>query len=49
MNVEVLEWIASQMRAKRVNNATIMTLLAAVVGAATLPLAQLPTVFDIGM
>ena len=49
VNVEVLEWIASQMRAKRVSNATIMTLLAAVVGAATLPLAQLPTVFDIGM
>lgn len=49
VNVEVLEWIASQMRAKRVSNATIMTLLAAVVGAATLPLAQLPNVFDIGM
>lgn len=49
VNVEVLEWIASQMRAKRVSNATIMTLLAAVVGAATLPLAQLPAVFDIGM
>lgn len=49
VNIEVLEWIAKQMRAKRVSNATVMTLLATVVGAATLPLAQLPNVFDIGM
>jgi hypothetical protein len=48
VNIEVLEWIARQMRAKRVSNAAVMTLLATVVGAATLPLAQLPNVFDIG-
>jgi hypothetical protein len=46
VNIEVLEWIASQMRAKRVSNAAIMTLVTTVVGAATL---QLPNVFDIGM
>lgn len=49
VNIEVLEWIGAQMRAKRVSNAAIMTLLATVVGAATLPLARLPHVFDIGM
>jgi hypothetical protein len=47
VNIEVLEWIAKQMRAKRVSNAAVMALLATVVGAATLPL--LPNVFDIGM
>lgn len=46
VNIEVLEWIASQMRAKRVSNAAVMTLVTTVVGAATL---QLPNVFDIGM
>src|SRR5436853_3535508 len=35
VNSEVLEWIASQMRAKRVSNAAVMTLVTAVVGAAT--------------
>ena len=46
---EVLEWIASQMRGKRRGNRTLMALVATIVGAATLPLAQLPNVFDIGM
>ena len=46
---EVLEWIASQMRGKRRGNRTLMTLVATIVGAATLPLSQLPNVFDIGM
>jgi hypothetical protein len=49
VDVEVLAWIASQMRAKRVSNRTLMTLVATIVGAATLPLTQLPNVFDIGM
>src|ERR1700680_1881461 len=49
VDVEVLEWIASQMRGKRRSNRTLMTLVATVVGAATLPLTQLPNVFDIGM
>jgi hypothetical protein len=47
VNVEVLEWIGKQMRAKRVSNAAVMSVLATVVGAATLP--QLPNVFDIGL
>ena len=49
VNVEVLEWIAGQMRGKRRSNRTLMTLVATLIGAATLPLAQLPNVFDIGM
>jgi hypothetical protein len=49
VDIEVLEWIASQMRGKRRNNRILMTLIATIVGAAALPLAQLPNVFDIGM
>jgi hypothetical protein len=49
VDTEVLEWIASQMRGKRCINRTLMTMVATVVGAAALPLAQLPNVFDIGM
>jgi hypothetical protein len=37
------------MRGKRRGNRTLMTLVATIIGAATLPLAQLPSVFDIGM
>ena len=49
VDTEVLEWIASQMRGKRRSNRTLMTLVATIVGAATLPMAGLPKVFDIGM
>jgi hypothetical protein len=49
VDTEVLEWIASQMRGKRRSNRILMTLVATIVGAATLPLTQLPNVFDIGM
>jgi hypothetical protein len=49
VDTEVLEWIASQMRGKRRSNRTLMTLVATIVGVATLPLVQLPNVFDIGM
>jgi hypothetical protein len=49
VDVEVLEWIASQMRGKRRSNRTLMSLVATIIGAATLPLSQLPNVFDIGM
>ncbi|THD67204.1 MAG: hypothetical protein E7813_11885 [Bradyrhizobium sp.] len=49
VDTEVLEWIASQMRGKRRGNRTLMALVATIVGAATLPLTQLPNVFDIGM
>jgi hypothetical protein len=49
VDIEVLEWIANQMRGKRRSNRTLMTLVATIIGAATLPLAQIPNVFDIGM
>jgi hypothetical protein len=49
VDVEVLEWIASQMRGKRRSNRTLMSLVATIIGAAALPLSQLPNVFDIGM
>jgi hypothetical protein len=49
VDTEVLEWIASQMRGKRRSNRILMTLVATIVGVATLPLVQLPNVFDIGM
>jgi hypothetical protein len=49
VDAEVLEWIARQMRGKRRGNRTLMALVAAILGAAALPLAQLPNVFDIGM
>jgi hypothetical protein len=49
VDTEVLEWIAGQLRGKRRSNRTLMTLVATIVGAAALPLAQLPNVFDIGM
>jgi hypothetical protein len=49
VDTEVLEWIASQMRGKRRSNRTLMRLVATIVGAATLPLAQLPGVLDIGI
>jgi hypothetical protein len=49
VNVEVLEWIAGQMRGKRRSNRTLMALVATIIGAATLPLVQLPNMFDLGM
>jgi hypothetical protein len=49
VDTEVLEWIASQLRGKRRSNRTLMMLVATIVGAAALPLVQLPNVFDIGM
>ena len=48
VDVEVLNWIATQMRGNRRRNRTLAALIATIVGAA-LPLAQLPNVFDIGM
>src|SRR5919107_4836584 len=42
VDTEVLEWIAGQMRGKRRGNGTLMALVATLIGAATLPLAQLP-------
>lgn len=49
VDTEVLQWIADQMRGKRRSNRTLMRLVATIVGAAALPLVQLPNVFDIGM
>jgi hypothetical protein len=49
VDTEALEWIASQMRGKRRSNRTLMALVATIIGAATLPLAQLPIVLDIGI
>jgi len=51
VKTEVLEWIASQMRGKQRGNRKLMAMVATLLGAATLPLAQqLPAVFDtIGM
>jgi hypothetical protein len=49
IDAKVLEWVASQMRGKRRANHTLAAMVATVVGAAALPLAQLPNVFDIGM
>jgi len=50
VNVEVLEWIASQMRAKRRASPIFATLAATLIGAATLPLVQsLPGLIDLGM
>ena len=51
MNIDtkVLEWIASQMRGKRRSNHALATMVATLVGAAALPLAQLPGVLDMGL
>ena len=50
VDIEVLEWIASQMRGKRRTNRKLMALVAVLVGAATLPLVHsLPGLIDIGM
>jgi hypothetical protein len=49
VNIEVLEWIASQMRGKRRSNHQLMALVASLIGVATLPLVHLPNVFDLGM
>ena len=49
VDTEVLQWIASQMRGNRRGNRTLAAMVAAIVGVAALPLAQLPNVFDIGM
>jgi predicted PurR-regulated permease PerM len=49
LDSEVLEWIASQMRGKLRGNRTVTNLIAAVISATTLSLAQLPNLFDMGM
>lgn len=49
VDTEVLEWIAGQMRGKRRSNRGLMAIVASVIGVASVPLAQLPNVFDIGL
>jgi len=50
VDIQVLEWLSRQMRANRRPNTTLMTLIATLVGATALPLAQsLPGIFDLGM
>ena len=49
IDTKVLEWIASQMRGKRRVNQTLATMVATLVGAAALPLVQLPGVLDLTM
>ena len=49
IDTQVLEWIASQMRGKRRVNHRLAAMVAALLGVAVLPLAQLPAVLDLGM
>jgi hypothetical protein len=43
---EVLEWIANQKRGKFRGSRNAMKLIAAIIGAATPPLMQLPNLFE---
>ena len=49
LDIEVLEWIAGQIRGKLRGNPTVTKLVVAIIGAATLPLTQFPNWFDMGM
>jgi hypothetical protein len=49
LDIEVLEWIAGQILGKLRGNPTVTKLVVAIIGAATLPLAQLPNWLDMGM
>src|SRR3954469_13335070 len=48
-NADALKWIAGQMRGKRRSNRALMAIVASVIGAASVPLAQMPNMFDIGL
>jgi hypothetical protein len=49
LDIEVLEWIASRTRRKFRGNPKVIRLFAAIIGATTLPLAELPNLFDMCM
>src|SRR5450432_2377198 len=49
IDTKVLEWIATQMRGKRRINHALAAMVATLLGAAALPLAQLPGVLDMTM
>jgi len=48
VDVKVLEWLSNQMRSNRRSNTRLMTLIAAMVGAAALA-QSLPAIIDLGM
>ncbi|WP_316182594.1 MULTISPECIES: hypothetical protein [unclassified Bradyrhizobium] len=49
LRTDALEWVARQMRGKRQGNRALMAMVATLVGVTVLPLAQLPSMIDIGM
>lgn len=50
VNIEVLEWMAGQMRGRRRYNPVFMTVATLLIGAATMPAVQsLPVLIDLGM
>ncbi|MGJ4899414.1 MULTISPECIES: hypothetical protein [unclassified Bradyrhizobium] len=49
VRTDVLEWVAKQMRGKRQGNRVLRAMVATLVGVTVLPLAQLPSMIDIGM
>jgi len=49
MRTDALEWVAKQMRGKRHGNRVLRAMVATLVGVSVLPLAQLPSMIDIGM
>lgn len=49
IDTKVLEWLASQMRGKRHSNRRLAAMVATLLGAAALPLAQLPGMLDMGL
>ena len=49
IDTQVLEWIADQMRGKHRGSRALAALVASLVGAAALPLTQLPQILDIGI
>ena len=49
IDTAVLQWISGQMRGKRHSNRRLVALVATLVGAAALPLSQLPGMLDMGM
>jgi hypothetical protein len=49
VHTEALQWMTDQMRGRRNGNHTLMAMVATLLGAAVLPMAQLPQMIDIGM
>ena len=49
VRTDALEWVAKRMRGKRQANRVLRAMVATLVGVSVLPLAQLPSMIDIGM